>query len=573
MGADAGRTRGPRGRAARPERAICILVTVGALAPFLRKPLHIDDPLFVWTARQIHAAPLDFYGFTVNWTGVPHPMTEFMRNPPLAAYWHALVAWLGGWSELSLHLGALPWALAATLATYALAQRLCARPLLATLISIAAPVFLVSATSLGSDVPMLALWLWAVVLWVRGLDEHRQRLLAASMLLCCAAALTKYFAVGLIPLLAAYTLARERRASPRLVWLAMPLLAIAAYELATQIGYGHGLLGDAIGFSYEASGTDPASPWAGFERGLIGLLFVGGAVVTPGLFAPFVWSGRAISLGMGGAGLLALLVGNQGALGALSLRVDSGGAWAALLHIACFAGVGLHVVALGLRDAAHHRDSDALLLLLALLGTLAFGICFNWTVNARAMIALAPLAAILTVRALERPGAGLAPARPWLLGAALLLGGSIGLAVTWADFRLALSFRSAAEEMVAAEDGAPDRVRFLGHWGFQYYMEQRGARAVDFSDDHLDPGDLLLVPENSPGSNRVPWKASTVVRTRELPASPGISIQSWETRAAFHAAVRGPLPFFIGGSPLERFVLVRMERPMKTWGGVLVPAR
>ena len=549
-------------------------MTIAALAPFLNKPFHIDDPLFVWTARRIHDAPLDFYGFAVNWTGIPHPMSEFMRNPPLAAYWHAWVAWVGGWSELSLHLGALPWAVAATLATYELARRLCSRPLLATLVFVAAPVFLVSSTSLGSDVPTLAGWLWAVVLWARGLDERRDRLLAASALLCAVAALTKYFAIGLIPLLAAYTLARERRASSRLAWLGIPLGAIVAYELSTGIGYGHGLLSAAIDFSSGPSAMDSVSgSAAAFERAVVGLLFVGGAVVTPGLFAPFLWSGRAIAFGAVCACLFALLLGFQGALGVLPLRVDGVFAWGSLLHIAFFGLVGLHVVALGIRDFARHRDPEALLLLLALAGTLAFGLCFNWTVNARSMIALAPVAAILTMRALELPHGSLASGGPWLLTAALVAGGSVGLAVTWADWRLAWSFRNAAEEMIPAEDAASAQVRFLGHWGFQYYMEQRGARAVDFSEDRLEPGDLLLVPENSPGSNRVPWRFSTIVRKSEIAPSPGISIQSWENRAAFHAAVRGPLPFVVGPNPPERFVLVRLDQPMKAWAGVLVPAQ
>jgi hypothetical protein len=131
--------------------------------------------------------------------------------------------------------------------------------------------------------------------------------------------------------------------------------------------------------------------------------------------------------------------------------------------------------------------------------------------------------------------------------------------------------REAAEQMTESQ-GASTRVRFLGHWGFQYYAEAQGARAVDFAEDRLEPGDFLVVPENSSGSNRVPWRFSTTVRQLEIVPSPGISVQSWETRAGFHAAVRGPLPFYIGRTPPERFVSVRMQRPMKSWAGVLVPA-
>ena len=33
------------------------LVVLALLGPFLAKPFNIDDPLFIWAARQIHAHP------------------------------------------------------------------------------------------------------------------------------------------------------------------------------------------------------------------------------------------------------------------------------------------------------------------------------------------------------------------------------------------------------------------------------------------------------------------------------------------------------------------------------------
>src|SRR2546422_5508119 len=49
-------------------QALLVLITAAALAPFLNKAFHIDDPLFLWMAQQIAKHPLDPYGFDVNWS-------------------------------------------------------------------------------------------------------------------------------------------------------------------------------------------------------------------------------------------------------------------------------------------------------------------------------------------------------------------------------------------------------------------------------------------------------------------------------------------------------------------------
>jgi len=80
------------------------LATAAALAPFLNKAFHIDDPLFLWMAEQITRHPLDPYGFTVNWAGPPQPMWVAMQNPPLCSYFIAAVSALFGSNEIALHL-------------------------------------------------------------------------------------------------------------------------------------------------------------------------------------------------------------------------------------------------------------------------------------------------------------------------------------------------------------------------------------------------------------------------------------------------------------------------------------
>jgi len=179
-----------------------------ALAPFLAKPFNLDDPLFIWAGHQIQAHPTNPFGFDVAWDTTAFPMWKITENPPGACYFIAVAAGILGWSEIALHFAFMLPAIAVILGTHRLARRLGGNPLLAALVTLFAPVFLVSATTVMCDVLMLAAWTWAVVCWVEGQENTRKLLLAG--LLIALAEMTKYFGVCLIPLLAAYSLASRR---------------------------------------------------------------------------------------------------------------------------------------------------------------------------------------------------------------------------------------------------------------------------------------------------------------------------------------------------------------------------
>ena len=101
-----------------------IFAVIAALAPFLNKAFHIDDPLFLWMAQQVSQHPGDPYGFSLNWYGIAQPMFSVMQNPPLGSYYMALAATFLGWSELAMHGAFLVPAVLAVLGTFLLAQRL-----------------------------------------------------------------------------------------------------------------------------------------------------------------------------------------------------------------------------------------------------------------------------------------------------------------------------------------------------------------------------------------------------------------------------------------------------------------
>ena len=213
-----------------PAREVLIVIAA-VVAPLLLlsdRAFNIDEPLFLWLAEQIQRDPVDFFGFEVNWYGTEQPMVAVTRNPPLVGYAISAASALGGGGERLLHLVFLVPAVAAAVATWVLARRFCSAGWPAALLTVATPVFLVCANTVMSDVPMLALWLVALACWLRGLEGSGSGWLYAAAGAIGVALWTKYFAIALVPLLAAHAVAAgvaPRRFVPPLV-LPLGVLAI-----------------------------------------------------------------------------------------------------------------------------------------------------------------------------------------------------------------------------------------------------------------------------------------------------------------------------------------------------------
>jgi len=254
------------------QAAVLTAAVLLLLAPFAGKAFHIDDPMYIWAARQILDSPADFYGFQVNWEGYMAPMAEVMQNPPGVSYFIAAASTVAGFGEYGLHIAFLIPALAAAFGTLALARRFTASPLLASLVAIATPVFAVSASTVMSDVLMVAFWVWSIETWVSGTDKGDHRRLAIAATLAGLGILTKYNAVSLFPLLAAYSLMKRRPG--HLLWLLFPALMLLGFEAATAEMYGRGLFSKAAAYSSMIKGLLATGA---AEKGFTGLLFAGGS--------------------------------------------------------------------------------------------------------------------------------------------------------------------------------------------------------------------------------------------------------------------------------------------------------
>lgn len=528
---------------------LLILVVVGLLSLFLGKAFTIDDPLFLWLAEHVQEDPLDFFGFEVNWYGTSMPMHEVTKNPPLMGYLIAAAASVVGWGEFALHLVFLLPAAAAAAATYLLARRLCSRPLEASLIGLLTPAFLVSSTNVMCDTTLVAFWCGSIWCWLMGFDRHRWPWLFAAGVLALLAGLTKYFGLALVPLLLLHGAVRKRRLGAWSVFLLVPVLGMLSFESATRSLYGSGMLLEAAG--YATSFKEQFAP--SFARqALVGLVYAGGCFLPALFFAPFLWPRRALIVGA-----IVVVLGVAGAdglgtlLGAEAYGID---AWSPLsaLQLALLALGGVSMLALVASDAWHGRDNERWLLAAWVLGSFVFASFVNWTNNARSMLPLAPALGILLVRRLEWRSAAGRALDPRRCLPAFAAGVAVALLVAWADYRWANDVRETARSLAVRYVGEDRVTFFVGHWGFQYYMEQGGARAMDWDRDGVLEGQLLIRPTNN---TEVPLPPSRYMALLEETFQPGWLLATMSPRlgANFYSSTYAALPFAFGPEQVDRY--------------------
>ena len=528
-----------------------MVITVASFVPFLNKPFHIDDPLYLWVGQQISKHPLDPYGFSANWGTSAQPIWKAMQNPPLCSYYIAAVASLFGWRELALHLAFVLWPIAVVLGTFAMARRFCREPLLAALVTLFTPALLVSATNVMCDVMLVAFWVWSIECWIAGLDRRSWSLLTLSAILAAAAALTKYFGVSVVPLLVVYTIAREGRFVRYISLLAIPLAAVIGYELATKSLYGSGLFSNAASIS-SAIGRGGLGASAQL---LTGLAFTGGCLVTAAFFLPIrprkFWLIAISTVAVSVAGFYFFVP-------LLPLYGIGSNAPAVWTEGGIFAAIGLGIFALGLADLLRHRDPASLLLLLWFVGTFVFASFYNWSISGgRAVLPMAPAVAILVMR--WRDAVNSERDHVILSVARILIAATLSLVIVAADYRQAQTGREASREFQTRFQGENVTVWFEGHWGFQYYMQQWGANPLDASNTEVSSGDVLVFPANISSVIPLPLEMISTGETIKFSTLPLVSTHGRGTGAAFYSSSRGPLPWALGVVSPETYYLTRFR--------------
>lgn len=520
---------------------------VVCLAPFLTKAFHIDDTVYIWVARQILVHPLDFFGFKACWYDTANDMFDINKNPPGISYFIALFIRIFGEREVPLHMAFMLPAIAVSVGTYALARRHCEYPALAVAAAVLGPGFITSSSNLMSDTGMLAFYVWAVVLWERYLDRPTISRGIAAGLCIALSALTKYYAISLIPLLGVYTVLRKPREAWRCCVLLFPIALLALYELYTRKLYGKGMFTEAGAF---------ASAYG--ERGSIGMRSLIAFGFFGGCFPGILFLGAAmkrwwlLGIALAATVLAVVLLFMTGiATAERPITLGNGVPWWILTQLTVFAVGGVMLILLMIEDFRKRRDTGSLLLILWILGTFAFCAIVNWTVSARNVLPAAPAIGILLARRMAGDGEDAKVRWNWI--GALAFSAAVAFAVTWGDSRMANANRE-APRVLAEQFQGKARVYYVGHWGFQLYMDRQGAQPVDFNVTRVQRGDVIVVPQDNFLITAFEEPFATLSQEMAIPASSWISTTQQSIGAGFYGTDQGRvLPYALGQVPPETY--------------------
>jgi hypothetical protein len=276
-----------------------------------------------------------------------------------------------------------------------------------------------------------------------------------------------------------------------------------------------------------------------------------------------LWSRRKIFFGLCllAAGLF--LIPRMSTLLHFVWRGDGRLNWPAFVQVAVFSVGGLSVLALAGADLWRRRDAVSLLLLCWIGGVFVFATAVNWTINGRTLLPAVPSLGILIARRLERRRSG-NPVRLWKAYWPVLPTAALGLLLAEADYAFANAQRAAARELGARYCRRGNRVWFEGHWGFQYYLEAFGARALDLKNSQLHAGDFVLLPFDSRGYYDNSIRRLRCLETRRYAGDARCAVMNHSRGAGFYASAFGPMPFVLGIIPPQNFYVY--EAPLSFTG-------
>jgi hypothetical protein len=482
----------------RRQLLIVALVVFALRLPFLNQAMQGDDILYLTEAEHAQIEPLHpkhteyvFMGRDIDMRGQSHP--------PFDAWFLALLLALNkDVSEIPFHAAYILFTLIAAFSALALARRFSPHPLIATLLFLATPAFVINGTSLESDVPFVALWLLATALYIIAVDRGSAPLLLASSVAMALAALTAYQSILLVPILFLY----GRKSRLARIAAFTPLAILIAWQIFERFSTGAlpvGVLANYMttyGFQALAQKLKSAVALTGH---LAWIVF------------PTLWIPSLLTIPF--------------AIGAAFYDLNP------LFWASIAVGVGILI-----RCAQRWRDFLAQWVLIFFAGAL---IIF-FAGSARYLL---PIALPIAILATQRAG-------PRLLQISLACGFALSLTLAFVNYQHWDAYRQFARAL--APDAQSKRVWINGEWGLRYYLQSEGGLPLR-EGQAIHPGEIVVSSKLSyPIAFTAGGGVLTPIAERTITSAIPLRLVALQGRAAYSTTMLGLRPFDISLAPIDQ---------------------
>jgi hypothetical protein len=510
-----------------PGRLVAVVLAL-LVAPFLLKPVHLDDTNFLALARGARLDPWRPHNVHINWQGTTERAFDVLSNPPGVGWWLAPVVDLPVWA---MHLWMVPWLGLAAWGAWRLGARFVQRPALATLFICASPIGLLSAHALMPDLPLLACSLAGAA----GLVSGPARRTWPWALLLGASALFRYSGLAFVPLAFLWgALERDwKGAGSAALAAATPFCLLAGHDL---LAYG------AVHFTAMMDFQGVSTTARDFGRKALAAIAMLG---TAGLLPLLCWRRP-------GGALLGLFAGVGLGLFAAALSHHTG---FALVTTVLALGAGGAAMGGAITSGLRAGDREAWWLLAWAVGGFLFLLQLRFTAARYWLPFLAPWVLL----ALREAG-------PRVTRTAVA--GTLALAALLAlsDQRLARAQKALANRVLSMADGETGLV--AGHWGWQHHLEAAGWTPLE--DDQPVPFGMLVATSTvswpqEPGPGCFSEVGAFAAPTATLPLPRVHTTDGGANLHAFVISGRPPMETYaawsFGFEPLDRVVVQRSCGP------------
>lgn len=262
-----------------------LLISIIVLAltlPFINRPFHLDDVLFIYSANSLNNnifLPYDFFFPAENRLRFGF---EGFTNPPLNSYIILLILKFFGSGQIILNLFFSLFAVFAAFSIFFLSSLFVKNNFLATFMSITTPVFILQSHTLMPDMLFVGFWCLSAYFYIKGQERQSGRLIFSASLFISLSILTRYSGFLLIPLLFIYSFLKREKTNRYTLFLLLPIFVLILWCLHNIYFYGRPHILSPILITKEFYVKYSSI----FPRFILNLIYIGSLIIYPVFFTP-----------------------------------------------------------------------------------------------------------------------------------------------------------------------------------------------------------------------------------------------------------------------------------------------